>query len=66
MLVILYYDSFDPLAAFMVLTGILATFKSYPSLGDTALHHSLLALFPELVPRKQTLLKPNAMFITSC
>ena len=43
---------FDPLLAFTVLTGIQATFKSYPTLGDMALYHALLALFPELVPRK--------------
>lgn len=43
---------FDPLLAFTVLVGILSTFKAYPSLGDTAFYHSLLALYPELVPRK--------------
>jgi hypothetical protein len=45
-------NRFDPILAFTVLVGILATFKSYPSLGDTALYHSTLALYPELVPRE--------------
>lgn len=43
---------FDPILAFTVLAGIFSTFKAYPSVGDTALYHSLLALYPELVPRK--------------
>lgn len=30
----------------------MATFKSYPTVGDTALYLSLLTLFPELVQRK--------------
>jgi phosphatidylinositol glycan class U len=40
-----------PLFAVVVMTGIIATFKSYPSVGDIAFFHSLLALYPEIVPR---------------
>ncbi|KAK9899723.1 PIG-U-domain-containing protein [Cystobasidium minutum MCA 4210] len=41
---------FNPLLAFTVLAGIFSTFKAYPSVGDTAFYHSLLALHPELAP----------------
>ena len=45
-----FHRRFDPLQAILVLAGIQATFKSYPSVGDTALYHSILSLMPELVP----------------
>lgn len=37
--------------------GILSIFKAYPSVGDTAFYHSLLTLYPELVPREYWLSK---------
>ena len=46
------YDSADPLLALVLITGITATFKSYPSTADAAFFHTLLALYPELLPCK--------------
>ncbi|KAL7421883.1 hypothetical protein Q5752_003654 [Cryptotrichosporon argae] len=40
----------DPPAAALVLLGVLATWKSYPTLGDMAAYAGLLGCFPELVP----------------
>lgn len=39
-----------PLFGFWAMCGIIATFKSYPSLGDVALYIHLLPLFPEIIP----------------
>lgn len=41
-----------PLFAIWMVCGIIATFKSYPSVGDTTLYISLLGVFPELISRK--------------
>eukprot|EP01132_Coremiostelium_polycephalum_P004123 gene4123-5159_t len=38
-----------PLFYFWILCAIIATFKSYPALGDTALHMSMLPLLHELL-----------------
>lgn len=40
---------------------MLSIFKSYPSVGDTALYHSLLPLFPELVQREFVNMLPVAL-----
>ncbi len=40
----------DPMFAVTILTGITAVFKSYPTLGDTALYVALLSLHPEVFP----------------
>ena len=37
--------------AFVLLAGCISILKSYPSVGDAALFHSLLFLFPHLLPR---------------
>ncbi|ORY32832.1 putative cell division cycle protein 91 [Naematelia encephala] len=39
----------DPLIAILVLAGVLGTWKSYPTLGDTAVWACLLGCFPEIV-----------------
>ncbi len=41
----------DPLFATFILEGIIATFKSYPTLSDPGLFTAMYALFPELLPR---------------
>ncbi|EJD52791.1 cell division cycle protein 91 [Auricularia subglabra TFB-10046 SS5] len=40
----------DPLFATFLLQGIIATFKSYPSLADPGLFINCIALFPEIFP----------------
>lgn len=39
----------------MILVGIISIFKSYPSLGDFTLWHTLLLFFPTLHPRSSQL-----------
>ncbi|KAK4690002.1 GPI-anchor transamidase subunit U, partial [Tremellales sp. Uapishka_1] len=39
----------DPLLAILVLMGVFGTWKSYPTLGDTAVWAGLLGCFPEVV-----------------
>lgn len=46
----------DPLVGLLILTGVLATWKSYPALGDVALWAGLLGCFPELVSSMSTVL----------
>ncbi|KAH6914415.1 cell division cycle protein 91 [Coprinopsis sp. MPI-PUGE-AT-0042] len=41
---------YDPLFAFFVLSGVLGTFKAYPTLADPGLFLSMTAIFPELFP----------------
>ena len=41
----------DPLFAATMLVGAIALLKSYPTLGDWALWHALLASYSELLPR---------------
>jgi phosphatidylinositol glycan class U len=55
---------YDPLLAFTVLSGVQATFKSYPTVGDAALYHSLLALHPELVSRKLNSVLPGCCTVS--
>ncbi|GAA5879768.1 hypothetical protein JCM8547_007573 [Rhodosporidiobolus lusitaniae] len=45
-----YYYRENPLFAITLLTGATSLLKSYPSLGDYALWHGLLACFSELLP----------------
>ncbi|KAF5325752.1 hypothetical protein D9611_000399 [Ephemerocybe angulata] len=40
----------DPLYALFILTGILATFKAYPTLADMGLFLSMISIFPETFP----------------
>lgn len=40
----------DPLFATVVLQGLFATFKAYPSLADPGLFVNTIAVFPELFP----------------
>lgn len=42
----------QPLFIITTLLGISAIFKSYPSIGDTALYLSLLSLYRHVFPRK--------------
>ncbi|GJE88253.1 PIG-U domain-containing protein [Phanerochaete sordida] len=44
----------DPLYALYALTGVLATFKPYPSLADAGLFVSMAALFPETYAHMRT------------
>lgn len=46
------YHSDHPLLAITVLSGIISTFKSYPTLGDTSLWLGLLACLPDIWPGK--------------
>lgn len=46
-----------PLLVVTVLTGILAVFKSYPSIGDAALFLSLVPLHDELFKCKSNYIK---------
>lgn len=48
----------DPLTGLLILTGVMATWKSYPAVGDGALWAGLLGCFPELV--SGTSYAPNA------
>lgn len=41
----------DPLFASIIVLGIVATFKSYPSVGDVAVFHAMLSMYPEIYPR---------------
>ncbi|KAF8342333.1 GPI transamidase subunit PIG-U [Cantharellus anzutake] len=41
----------DPLFATFILEGIIATFKSYPTLSDPGLFTAMYTLFPELLPQ---------------
>jgi len=40
----------DPLYAAFILQGIIATFKSYPTLSDPGLFTCMIAIFPEIIP----------------
>lgn len=40
----------DPLYALFLLTGIIGTFKSYPTLADPGLFLSMTSIFPEIFP----------------
>lgn len=42
----------QPLFAIITLLGLFSIFKSYPSVGDTALYMSLLALYRHVIPRR--------------
>lgn len=39
----------DPTQVVLIMVGAIATWKSYPSLGDMALWAGLLSCFPEIV-----------------
>lgn len=45
----------DPLYAILCQLAIIATLKSYPTLGDISLGVSLLPLFPSIIPRASSL-----------
>lgn len=45
--------------AVLLLVGIISIFKSYPSLGDFALWHALLATYSELVSRARLLVSAS-------
>ena len=45
----------DPLLAVLVLMGVFSTWKSYPTLGDTAVWAGLLACFPEVIASEHNL-----------
>jgi phosphatidylinositol glycan class U len=49
----------DPLLAVLVLCGIIGTWKSYPTLGDTALWAGLLACFPEVTSSTYLLVRTD-------
>ncbi|KAE9403676.1 PIG-U-domain-containing protein [Gymnopus androsaceus JB14] len=52
----------DPLYAFFILTGILSTFKPYPTLSDPGLFMALWGVFPEVY---KYLRHPLVTFLTS-
>jgi len=52
----------DPLYAFFILTGILSTFKPYPTLSDPGLFMALWGVFPEVYGY---LRHPLVTFLTS-
>ena len=53
----------DPLFATFILEGIIATFKSYPTLSDPGLFTAMYALFPELLPRASVTLSDHRTFL---
>jgi phosphatidylinositol glycan class U len=55
----------QPLFAVVMMCGIIATFKSYPSVGDVALYTSLLPLFPEALTYMRHPLLTTSLFLYS-
>jgi phosphatidylinositol glycan class U len=51
--VLIYPLRYDPLFATFLLLGILALFKSYPTLSDPGLFLSMIAVFPEIYSCKR-------------